>query len=173
MTDTSTRAAVNSLLRDDPDRYGPAFRAGQGVLDSIAPAATMAGVHPSIVGALLPIMVCGSILPEDQATIDMIEGEDGPGWEVYGYEDAADYAADQAISAQVVRTVVPDAVLDLIPAVAQAFVDLVRSVEPLPEDHEDVQVQPAVTMQDMLAEMFGGQAPEVIPVEESNPGTYL
>ena len=49
--------------------------------------------------------------------------------------------------------------------------------EPLPSDHPDVQVRPAVTMQDMLAQMFGGDATDFevleIPVEESNPGTYL
>lgn len=168
----TTRAQINELLQADPDRYGPVFAAVSGVTDAVAPSAVMNGVHPATVSALLPLMVQGSVLPEDPATIALIEESEGS-WQAYGYADAEDYANAQAESLAIIRTVVPDEILDLLVGTAEAFVAAVKASDVLPADHPEVQTQPQVSAEEMLASIFGGSGVEVIDIEDGHPGTYL
>ena len=168
----TTRAQINELLQADPDRFGPVFAAVQGVLDSVAPASVMNGVHPALVGGVIPLMVQGSVLPEDPATIALIEESEGS-WQAYGYADAEDYANAQAESLSIIRTIVPDDVLDLLVGTTEAFVAAVKAADVLPADHPEVQTQPQVSAEEMLASIFGGSGVEVIDIEDAHPGTYL
>lgn len=163
----TTRSQINELLQTDPDRFSPAFAAVQLALDGIPPASLMNGVHPALVGAMLPLMIQGSVLSEDPETIALIEAADG-GWQAYGYEDAADYASAQTESLAIIRAVVPDDVLDLLAATAEAFVDAVKDAEPAPADHPDVQVQPQVSVEELLSDLFGGDVGIEIVNEDSS-----